>query len=218
MTRAQGSITLLRTNKQTTLFIRCFVAVAAVLCAALLVCLPASHAYADEAIEALEPGSYTINVTMAGGTGKATVESPAKLEVADGKAYATLVWSSENYDYMVVNGEKITPITQKPTSQFKVPVSAFDTPLLMIGDTTAMGNAHEIEYSFTFDSSSLKKTAGADSSQTQQSQAGQSGASVADADTQTILNWITIGSLIVALIAIGITIGVLRNYRKRRQE
>lgn len=216
MTRARGSITLLRTNKQTTLFTRCFAAIAAVLCAALLFCAPISRAYADEAIGSLEPGSYLVNVTMAGGTGKATVESPARLEVADGKAYATLVWSSENYDYMVVNGEKITPVATKPTSQFRVPVSAFDTPLLMIGDTTAMGNAHEIEYSFTFDSSSLQKTTDGDSAQSQQSQAGQSGASAAGTDAQTILNWVTIGSLIVALIAIGITIGVLRNYRKRR--
>lgn len=207
---------MLRINRQKVLFTRCFAAIAALLCAVLLVCAPISHAYADDAIASLEPGSYTINVTMAGGTGKATVESPAKLEVADGKAYATLVWSSENYDYMVVNGEKIMPITQKPTSQFKVPVSAFDTPLVMIGDTTAMGNAHEIEYSFTFDSSSLKKTDGGESAQTQQSQAGQTSSGTADANTEEILKWVTIGSLVVALIAIGITIGVLRSYRRRR--
>ena len=216
MTRAQESITLLRINRQKVLFTRCFAAIAALLCAVLLVCAPISHAYADDAIASLEPGSYTINVTMAGGTGKATVESPAKLEVADGKAYATLVWSSENYDYMVVSGEKIMPITQKPTSQFKVPVSAFDTPLVMIGDTTAMGNAHEIEYSFTFDSSSLKKTDGGESAQTQQPQTGQTSSGTADADTEEILKWVTIGSLVVALIAIGITIGVLRSYRRRR--
>ncbi len=207
---------MLRINRQKVLFTRCFAAIAALLCTALLVCAPISHAYADDAIASLEPGNYTINVTMAGGTGKATVESPVKLEIADGKAYATLVWSSENYDYMVVNGEKIMPITQKPTSQFKVPVSAFDTPLVMIGDTTAMGNAHEIEYSFTFDSSSLKKTAGGESVQTQQSQTGQPVSGAADADTEEILKWVTIGSLVVALIAIGITIGVLRSYRKRR--
>ena len=207
---------MLRINRQKVLFTRCFAAIAALLCAVLLICAPFSHAYADDAIASLEPGSYTINVTMAGGTGKATVESPAKLEVADGKAYATLVWSSENYDYMVVNGEKIMPITQKPTSQFKVPVSALDTPLVMIGDTTAMGNAHEIEYSFTFDSSSLKKTDGGESAQTQQSQAGQTSSGTADADTEAILKWVTIGSLVVALIAIGITIGVLHSYRKRR--
>ena len=121
---------MLRINRQKVLFTRCFAAIAALLCAVLLICAPFSHAYADDAIASLEPGSYTINVTMAGGTGKATVESPAKLEVANGKAYATLVWSSENYDYMIVNGEKIMPTTQKPTSQFKVPVSAFDTPLV----------------------------------------------------------------------------------------
>ena len=55
----------------------------------------------------LEDGSYTVEVVLEGGSGKATVESPAALEIKDGKASAVLVWSSPNYDYMLVDGEKI---------------------------------------------------------------------------------------------------------------
>lgn len=54
----------------------------------------------------LEDGSYTVDVVLEGGSGKATVESPAALEIKDGKASAVLVWSSPNYDYMLVDGEK----------------------------------------------------------------------------------------------------------------
>ena len=51
-------------------------------------------------------GTYTCDVTLEGGSGRATVESPAALTVADGKMTATIVWSSPNYDYMIVDGEK----------------------------------------------------------------------------------------------------------------
>lgn len=227
MTRAQGSTTLLRTDRSKTLVNRGIAAIAALLCALMLAYAPAVCAYADEssgassAIGNLENGTYLIDVTMAGGTGKATVESPATLEVEDGKAFATLVWSSENYDYMVVNGETIKPLTQNPTSRFRVPVSALDTALEMIGDTTAMGTPHEISYTFTFVSSTLQKTVDGDANGTQQSgqqqsKGGQAASSTTDPDTERILQWVTIGSLVVALIAIGITIGVLRGYRKRR--
>ncbi|MDO5118015.1 MAG: hypothetical protein Q4D34_05965 [Eggerthellaceae bacterium] len=208
---------MLRINASKTITGWWAAAIAVLLSALLLAVMPFSSAYAEASSPSdLENGAYLIDVTMTGGTGKAMVESSAKLEVEDGKAYATLVWSSENYDYMVVDGETIKPITQKPTSQFKVPVSAFDTPLNMIGDTTAMGSPHEIEYQFTFVSSSIQKTTDGDSNSGQQTQTSQKSTSSTDADTEEILKWVTIGSLVVALIAIGITIGVLRSYRKRR--
>ena len=43
-------------------------------------------------------GSYTCAVTLEGGSGRATVESPAALTVADGTMTAVIVWSSPNYD------------------------------------------------------------------------------------------------------------------------
>ena len=38
-------------------------------------------------------GSYTVAVTLEGGTGKATVTSPAKLKSENGQMTATIVWS-----------------------------------------------------------------------------------------------------------------------------
>ena len=38
-------------------------------------------------------GSYTCAVTLEGGSGRATVESPAALTVADGTMTAVIVWS-----------------------------------------------------------------------------------------------------------------------------
>ena len=105
----------------------------------------------------LADGEYTCEVSMAGGSGKASVESPAKLTVSAGKAIATLVWSSDKYDYMMVDGGKILPVsTEGGHSVFEVPVAAFDFSLLMPADTVAMSTPHEIEYTFRFDSSTIQ--------------------------------------------------------------
>ncbi len=96
-------------------------------------------------------GAYTCNVTLAGGSGKASVESPAALTVADGKMTATIVWSSPNYDYMIVNGEKYLPTNTEGNSTFEIPVAALDTALSVTADTVAMSKPHEIEYTLTFE-------------------------------------------------------------------
>ena len=101
-------------------------------------------------------GTYTCDVTLEGGSGRAAVESPAALTVADGKMTATIVWSSPNYDYMIVDGEKYLPTNTEGNSTFEIPVSALDTALDVTADTVAMSTPHEIEYTLTFDSASLK--------------------------------------------------------------
>ena len=101
-------------------------------------------------------GSYTCEVTLEGGSGRATVESPAALTVADGKMTATIVWSSPNYDYMIVDGEKYLPTNTEGNSTFEIPVSALDTALTVTADTVAMSTPHEIEYTLTFAADSLK--------------------------------------------------------------
>ena len=100
--------------------------------------------------EALADGAYTCDVTLEGGSGRATVESPAALTVADGRMTATIVWSSPNYDYMLVDGEKYLPTNTEGNSTFEIPVTALDTPLDVVGDTVAMSTPHEIEYTLTF--------------------------------------------------------------------
>ena len=61
-----------------------------------------------------------------GGSGKASVASPAALRVENGVAYATIIWSSSNYDYMKVDGEKYDPLNAEGNATFEIPVSAFD--------------------------------------------------------------------------------------------
>lgn len=107
-------------------------------------------------MSALADGSYTIELTMEGGSGRASIESPAQLAIADGAATATLEWSSPNYDYMLVNGEKYLPVNTEGNSVFEVPVEALDAPLTMIGDTVAMSTPHEVEYTVTFHSETLE--------------------------------------------------------------
>ena len=107
-------------------------------------------------MSALADGSYTIELTMEGGSGRASIQSPAQLAIADGAATATLEWSSPNYDYMLVNGEKYLPVNTEGNSVFEVPVEALDAPLAMIGDTVAMSTPHEVEYTVTFHSDTLQ--------------------------------------------------------------
>ncbi len=72
----------------------------------------------------VEDGTYTIELTMEGGSGRASIQSPAQITVTDGAATATLEWSSPNYDYMLVNGEKYLPVNTEGNSVFEVPVEA----------------------------------------------------------------------------------------------
>jgi sirohydrochlorin cobaltochelatase len=108
----------------------------------------------------LADGTYTVEVTLEGGSGKASVSSPTTLTVENGKAYALIVWSSPNYDYMVVDDVKYETANQElglqGNSAFKIPVDGFDRKLAVKADTTAMSTPHEIDYTLYFDSSSLK--------------------------------------------------------------
>ena len=105
----------------------------------------------------LADGTYTVEVSMEGGSGRVTVESPATLTVKDQKAVATVVWSSPNYDYMKVGEEKFLPVNQGgETSMFEIPVTVFDRKMAVSADTTAMSTPHEIEYTLQFDSASIK--------------------------------------------------------------
>ena len=108
----------------------------------------------------LDDGEYTAEVALSGGSGRASVQSPAGLTLknsrsAEAEVTAELVWSSANYDYMVVEGEKYLPEIADGHSVFRIPVTCFDRNMAVIADTTAMSQAHEIEYSLRFDSSSL---------------------------------------------------------------
>lgn len=118
---------------------------AAVLCAG-----SALPVFAQPALIEMEDGEYAIDVELSGGSGKATVSSPALLIVQDGYAYAQIEWSSSHYDYMIVDGEKYLPVNDEGYSTFEIPILAFNEPMDVIGDTTAMSVPHEVEYTLTF--------------------------------------------------------------------
>ena len=104
----------------------------------------------------LADGTYRIDVALGGGSGRTSVESPALLTVKDGRMTARIVFCSPNYDYMKVDGVQYDRVNEEGNSAFEIPVSGLDFPMAVIADTIAMSVPHEIEYTLTFDSSSLE--------------------------------------------------------------
>ena len=109
---------------------------------------------ADDTAESEVPadGSYTVEAVLQGGSGKASVQSPARLTVENGAMTATVIWSSKNYDLMIVNGQEYTPTYENELSCFTIPVSALGTPRPVQAETTAMSQPHMIDYTLTFSS------------------------------------------------------------------
>lgn len=91
-----------------------------------------------------------VYITLEGGTGKATIQSPAEVEYKDDKAYVKLIWSSKNYDYMKVGDIKYLNENEGGNSTFTIMVEDFNKPLNVIADTVAMSKPHEIEYTLYF--------------------------------------------------------------------
>ena len=105
----------------------------------------------------LEDGEYTIEAELEGGSGKAYVESPMKLNVIDGAISAVVVWSSPNYDQMIVDGEQYLPVPRTGNSTFEIPLGELVGELPIQAETTAMSEPHMIDYTIHFDLSTLQK-------------------------------------------------------------
>ena len=115
-------------------------------CLSVWTSVPAAQAFTLDK----EDGEYSIQVELEGGSGKASVTSPTLITVKNGEVTADIQWSSSNYDYMIVDGEKYLPTNTEGNSTFEIPVSALGTPLAVTADTVAMSTPHEIEYTLTF--------------------------------------------------------------------
>ena len=109
----------------------------------------------------LSDGTYEIDLDFEGGSGKASISSPARVTISNGDAIATVEWSSPNYDYMLIDGEKYMPVNTEGNSVFEIPV-ILDEPMQVIGDTVAMSTPHEIEYTLTFHSQTAQEVSAAD--------------------------------------------------------
>ena len=119
----------------------------------------AGENHIEEAAGYVYIGDHTIEVDLEGGSGKATITSPAQVKTHDDDTQSVLVeWSSPNYDYMLVGGEKYLPVSfEGENSIFEIPVASFDEPLEVIADTVAMSKPHEVEYTLIFHSDTIKE-------------------------------------------------------------
>lgn len=107
--------------------------------------------------EALADGDYTIEAVLTGGSGRASITSPLKLHVKNGKITADVEFSSDKYDYAIVDGTRYEPDLSSGKSMFTLPLEAIDKGLSVTADTTAMSEPHEIDYVIEFDDSTLAK-------------------------------------------------------------
>ena len=103
--------------------------------------------------DAFEPRE--INVVMTGGSGKSSINSPAKITYVDGQNIAEIIWSSENYTYMIVDDVEYLTVNTEGNSTFEIPVT-FDVDMKVIACTVAMSEPKEIEYTLHFDSGSIQ--------------------------------------------------------------
>ena len=103
----------------------------------------------------MNDGTYQIDVSLSGGTGRASVSSPTELIVEDGSMTVRIEWSSPYYDLMIVDGERYLPVNADGNSVFEIPVRTLDEPLLTEAETTAMSEPHLIAYEMLFDADSL---------------------------------------------------------------
>lgn len=98
----------------------------------------------------LEDGVYPVEVTLSGGSGRASLRTPTELTVQDGVMTVLLIWNSSHYDYMLVNGKKYMGEVKEEHSVFHIPIQTLQEPLAVTADTTAMSRPHEIEYTLSF--------------------------------------------------------------------
>lgn len=159
---------------------------------ALLLILPIIMLCACATIKnAPQDGQYTVAVALSGGSGRASVSSPAEMTMTNGKMTATIVWSSPNYDLMLVGGEQYLPLNTEGNSTFEIPIAALDQDIAVSAETTAMSQPHMIDYTLSFDSASI-----------QPARAGQ-------------LIWIIIAAASILVIAVAAVVVIKKHNRVR---
>ena len=104
----------------------------------------------------LPEGSYQFRATLTGGSGKASIKSPVKLEAFSEKYLLEVEFSSANYDYVIWQEEKYFPVNTEGNSVFELPMDTLTESLSIVADTTAMSKAHEIEYEICLELDSIE--------------------------------------------------------------
>lgn len=115
----------------------------------------------DHKVSVLNPipqaGSFLCAVELTGGSGRASVSSPAVLVSDEETLMATIQWSSPNYTYMIVDDVQYDPIQEKGNSTFRIPV-ILDRDIPVSACTVAMSTPHLVEYTLRFDSTTLTQS------------------------------------------------------------
>lgn len=109
----------------------------------------------SDPVRIIEDGEYTVEVTLSGGSGRASVASPSKITVAGGQITAEIVWSSPNYEYMTLDGVRYDRVNTEGNSTFIIPVT-LDSEIAVSALTTAMSEPHLIDYTLFFDGTTVK--------------------------------------------------------------
>ena len=103
----------------------------------------------------LADGVYYVDASLSGGSGKASVQSPAEITVIDGEITAKVVMSSPHYDFMEVGGVRYLPVNEEGNSTFLIPVT-LDEDIPVSAETTAMSQPHVIDYTLRFDGATAR--------------------------------------------------------------
>ena len=127
----------------------------AILCVCAALCVLLASALVFGRSKELTDGDYTIAVSLSGGSGRASVESPAKLVVSGETRTAVIVWSSPYYEYMLVDGVRYEPLPSDGNSTFEISI-VLDTDMEVSASTIAMSQPHLVEYTLRFDSSTIQ--------------------------------------------------------------
>ena len=89
----------------------------------------------------------------------AVLSACGRTELSDGVEgdimTATIVWSSSNYEYMLIDGVQYDPIQTEGNSTFEIPV-VLDTDMNVSALTIAMSEPHLVDYTRHFDSSEVE--------------------------------------------------------------
>lgn len=104
----------------------------------------------------LRNATYTIEVMAAGDGDLGTIKTPTSIFVKDKKATVVLVWDTPDYDYMIVDGEKILAKSREGGSIFWIPVTAWDEEIPVIAGCET-GAQREEACSLYLDTSTVKK-------------------------------------------------------------
>ena len=105
----------------------------------------------------LTDGEYTVAASLTAGKGEGSIESPARFIVTNDDKHAYIVWSSEGYESMTVDGVEYYPVPRAGNTTFEIVFDDFDREI-PISVTKADGDGSPVyEGAIVFDSNTITR-------------------------------------------------------------